>query len=153
MAVSAAKAASHAPVHSVSMRFAPPVLGPRKRSVYVRIQSADARHLTVAVDRMYRYESFRCLLSSSVGPHLSRHARLCKDLRVHHPVPLPRKYKRWTILAGPFIDKKSREQYEVRTHTRLMVIDGGTCFFTCQQGLVLSAYVALCRRQEHCEVS
>lgn len=58
MAVSAAKAASHAPVHSVSMRFAPPVLGPRKRSVYVRIQSADARHLTVAVDRMYRYESF-----------------------------------------------------------------------------------------------
>lgn len=53
------------------------------------------------------------------------HARLCKDLRVHHPVPLPRKYKRWTILSGPFIDKKSREQYEIRTHTRLMVIDGG----------------------------
>jgi small subunit ribosomal protein S10 len=38
------------------------------------------------------------------------------------PIPLPTKISRYTVLRGPFIDKKSREQFEVRTHKRLLDI-------------------------------
>jgi len=42
--------------------------------------------------------------------------------RVSGPVPLPTKITRFTVLRSPHIDKKSREQFEVRTHIRLMDI-------------------------------
>lgn len=42
--------------------------------------------------------------------------------RVAGPVPLPTTVTKWTILRGPFIDKKSREQFEMRTHKRLLDI-------------------------------
>jgi small subunit ribosomal protein S10 len=42
--------------------------------------------------------------------------------RVAGPMPLPTKVSRWTVLRSPFIDKKSREQFEIRTHKRLLDI-------------------------------
>ncbi|MGH7369290.1 MAG: 30S ribosomal protein S10 [Candidatus Methylomirabilaceae bacterium] len=42
--------------------------------------------------------------------------------RVSGPIPLPTKIARFTVLRSPHIDKKSREQFEVRTHVRLMDI-------------------------------
>lgn len=42
--------------------------------------------------------------------------------RVAGPIPLPTKISKWTVLRGPFIDKKSREQFEMRTHKRLLDI-------------------------------
>ena len=42
--------------------------------------------------------------------------------RVAGPIPLPTKINRYTVLRGPFIDKKSREQFEIRTHKRLLDI-------------------------------
>ncbi len=42
--------------------------------------------------------------------------------RVSGPVPLPTKISRFTVLRSPHIDKKSREQFEIRTHVRLMDI-------------------------------
>jgi small subunit ribosomal protein S10 len=42
--------------------------------------------------------------------------------RVAGPIPLPTQISRWTVLRGPFIDKKSREQFEIRTHKRLLDI-------------------------------
>ncbi len=42
--------------------------------------------------------------------------------RVAGPIPLPTRTSRWTVLKGPFIDKKSREQFEIRTHKRLLDI-------------------------------
>ena len=42
--------------------------------------------------------------------------------RVSGPIPLPTKISRYTVLRSPHIDKKSREQFEVRTHIRLMDI-------------------------------
>lgn len=42
--------------------------------------------------------------------------------RVSGPIPLPTKINRWTVLRSPHVDKKSREQFEVRTHKRLMDI-------------------------------
>ena len=41
---------------------------------------------------------------------------------VHGPVPLPTRIERYTVLRGPHIDKKSREQFEIRTHKRLIDI-------------------------------
>ena len=42
--------------------------------------------------------------------------------RVHGPVPLPTRIERYTVLRSPHIDKKSREQFEIRTHKRLIDI-------------------------------
>jgi small subunit ribosomal protein S10 len=42
--------------------------------------------------------------------------------RVSGPVPLPTEIAKWTVLRSPFIDKDSREQFEIRTHKRLIDI-------------------------------
>jgi len=39
---------------------------------------------------------------------------------VRGPIPLPTNMRRFTVLRGPHIDKKSREQFEMRTHKRLL---------------------------------
>jgi len=36
------------------------------------------------------------------------------------PVPLPTKTEKFTVIRGPFIDKRSREQFELRTHKRVI---------------------------------
>jgi small subunit ribosomal protein S10 len=41
---------------------------------------------------------------------------------VSGPIPLPTKIQRWTVLRSPHVDKKSREQFEQRTHKRLIEI-------------------------------
>ena len=38
------------------------------------------------------------------------------------PIPLPTKKSRFTVLRSPHVDKKSREQFEIRTHKRLVDI-------------------------------
>ncbi len=42
--------------------------------------------------------------------------------RVAGPIPLPTAINRYTVLRSPNIDKKSREQFEIRTHKRLLDI-------------------------------
>jgi small subunit ribosomal protein S10 len=43
------------------------------------------------------------------------------------PVPLPTRIEKFTVLRSPFIDKDSQEQFEVRTHKRLIdVIEPGS---------------------------
>ena len=42
--------------------------------------------------------------------------------KVRGPIPLPTRNERFTVNWSPFIDKKSREQLEIRTHKRLMDI-------------------------------
>ena len=42
--------------------------------------------------------------------------------QVSGPIPLPTKTKRWTVLRSPHVDKKSREQFELKTHKRLIDI-------------------------------
>ena len=46
--------------------------------------------------------------------------------RVAGPIPLPTSLRRYTVLRGPHVDKKSREQFEVRTHKRLIDIHSPT---------------------------
>jgi len=42
--------------------------------------------------------------------------------QVAGPIPLPTSKSKWTVLRSPHVDKKSREQFEIRTHKRLMDI-------------------------------
>ena len=42
--------------------------------------------------------------------------------RVAGPIPLPTVKNKWTVLRSPHVDKKSREQFEIRTHKRLLDI-------------------------------
>ena len=40
--------------------------------------------------------------------------------RVSGPIPLPTEIDKYTVIRSPFIDKDSREQFEIRTHKRLI---------------------------------
>jgi len=42
--------------------------------------------------------------------------------RVAGPIPLPTRINRYTVLRSPHVDKKSREQFEIRTHKRMLDI-------------------------------
>lgn len=42
--------------------------------------------------------------------------------KVSGPIPLPTRIERYTVLRSPHIDKKSREQFEMRTHKRIIDI-------------------------------
>ncbi len=42
--------------------------------------------------------------------------------RVCGPIPLPTRVERFTVLSSPHIDKKAREQFEMRTHKRVIDI-------------------------------
>jgi small subunit ribosomal protein S10 len=48
------------------------------------------------------------------------------NARVAGPIPLPTRIERYTVLRSPHIDKKSREQFEIRTHKRIIDIFDAT---------------------------
>ena len=60
------------------------------------------------------------LLDWSVGEIVETTRRT--GAKVVGPVPLPTVRNRWTVLRSPHVDKKSREQFEIRTHMRIMEI-------------------------------
>jgi|SRR5688572_13487236 small subunit ribosomal protein S10 len=46
--------------------------------------------------------------------------------RVRGPVPFPTRKERFTILVSPHIDANARDQYEIRTHKRVVIIEEPT---------------------------
>ena len=60
------------------------------------------------------------LLDSSVGEIVQTAKET--GARVAGPIPLPTEINKFTVLRSPHIDKKSREQFEMRTHKRLVDI-------------------------------
>jgi len=42
--------------------------------------------------------------------------------QIKGPVPLPTKIEKYTVLTSPHVNKDARDQYEIRTHKRLVVI-------------------------------
>ncbi|MFH1875011.1 MAG: 30S ribosomal protein S10 [Pseudomonadota bacterium] len=42
--------------------------------------------------------------------------------RLAGPIPLPTKIERYTVLRSPHVDKRSQEQFEIRTHKRMLDI-------------------------------
>jgi small subunit ribosomal protein S10 len=59
-------------------------------------------------------------LDQSVGEIVDTAKRT--GARLGGPIPLPTSIRRYTVLRSPHVDKKSREQFEVRTHRRLVDI-------------------------------
>jgi small subunit ribosomal protein S10 len=62
--------------------------------------------------------------------------------RIRGPFPLPTTINRWTVLRGPHVNKKSREQFERRTHHRLIdIVSPGTSEVRALESLELPAGV------------
>ncbi len=60
------------------------------------------------------------LLDQSTSEIVSTAKRTGAQIR--GPIPLPTRIEKFTVLRSPHVDKKSREQFEVRTHKRLLDI-------------------------------
>jgi small subunit ribosomal protein S10 len=60
------------------------------------------------------------LLDQSVGEIVDTVRR--SGAKIAGPVPLPTKINKYTVLRSPHVNKKSREQFEIRTHKRLIDI-------------------------------
>ena len=68
--------------------------------------------------RLKAYDSK--LLDQSAGEIVETAKRT--GARVAGPIPLPTRINKFTVLRSPHVDKKSREQFEMRTHKRLLDI-------------------------------
>jgi len=75
----------------------------KKQSIRLKLQSHDHRLLDKAVKQIV-------LAAKRTGA------------QVMGPVPLPNKRRCFTVLRSPHIDKKSREQFELKTHKRILGI-------------------------------
>lgn len=60
------------------------------------------------------------VLDQSVGEIVETAKRT--GARIVGPIPLPTVLSKYTVLRSPHVDKKSREQFEIRTHKRLLDI-------------------------------
>jgi len=60
------------------------------------------------------------VLDQSVGEIVNTVVRT--GAKISGPIPLPTKINKYTVLKSPHVDKKSREQFEIRTHKRLIDI-------------------------------
>ncbi len=75
----------------------------QSQRIRIRLQAYDHRHLDQAVTEII--ETARGSGAQVVGP-----------------VPLPTRIERWTVNRSPHVDKKSMDQFEMRTHKRLLDI-------------------------------
>ena len=64
------------------------------------------------------------LLDQSAGEIVETAKRT--GAKVAGPIPLPTRINKFTVLRSPHVDKKSREQFEIRTHKRLLKIQEPT---------------------------
>ena len=68
-----------------------------------------------------RLKSFDHRLIDSSAREIVETARRT-GAQVQGPIPLPTKKERFTVLVSPHVNKDARDQYEIRTHKRLMDI-------------------------------
>ena len=68
-----------------------------------------------------RMEAYDHRALDSSAKEIVDHAKRT-NARVCGPIPVPTRVERYTVLRSPHIDKKSREQFEMRTHKRVIDI-------------------------------
>ena len=73
------------------------------QKIRIRLKAYDHRVLDQAADKIV--DTARRTNASTAGP-----------------IPLPTEVNKWTVIRSPFIDKDSREQFEMRTHKRILDI-------------------------------
>lgn len=88
---------------------------PRSRAKKVKDAGA-APHLRIRV-RAYEHK----ILDASLKQIMDTAAR--HDAAIRGPIPLPTEIKKYTVNRSSFIDKNSREQFEMRVHKRLIDIE------------------------------
>ena len=68
-----------------------------------------------------RMEAYDHRALDASAKEIVEHAKR-SNARVCGPIPVPTRVERYTVLRSPHIDKKSREQFEMRTHKRVIDI-------------------------------
>ena len=93
-----------------------PVASAKKAPRAKKVKAAgEIPHLRIRI-RAYEHK----ILDASLKQIMDTAARY--DVEVHGPVPLPTEIKKYTVNRASFIDKNSREQFEMRVHKRLIDI-------------------------------
>lgn len=76
----------------------------------------------MAVNRIrIRMEAYDHQALDASAKEIVEHAKRT-NARVSGPIPLPTRIERYTVLRSPHIDKKARDQFEIRTHKRIIDI-------------------------------
>ena len=88
---------------------------PRKTTSKTKVKPEETQRLRIKVSA-YEHK----LLDASVKQIVDTALRQSGE--VHGPIPLPTEIRRYTVNRSSFIDKNSREQFEMRTHKRLIDI-------------------------------
>jgi len=78
-----------------------------KQKIRIRLKAYDAK-----------------LLDQSAGEIVDTARRT--GAKVAGPIPLPTRINKFTVLRSPHVDKKSREQFEIRVHKRMLDIHDPT---------------------------
>lgn len=68
-----------------------------------------------------RLKAYDCRLLDKSTQEIALTAKK-SGAKVIGPIPLPTKIAKYTVLRSPFVDKKSREQFEIRIYKRLLDI-------------------------------
>jgi small subunit ribosomal protein S10 len=68
-----------------------------------------------------RIEAYDCKSIDQAASDIVNSAKRT-GAKVRGPIPLPTKIERFTVLRSPHVDKKAREQFEIRTHKRILYI-------------------------------
>lgn len=68
-----------------------------------------------------RLKAFDCKLIDASTAEIVETAKRT-GAQVRGPIPLPTRKERFTVLISPHVNKKARDQYEIRTHKRLIDI-------------------------------
>jgi small subunit ribosomal protein S10 len=68
-----------------------------------------------------KLKSYSCKLIDQSTKEIVNAAKKTGAL-INGPIPLPTHIERFTILTSPHVDKHARDQYEIRTHKRLIII-------------------------------
>ena len=77
-------------------------VGPHER-IRIRMEAYDHRALDAS--------------AKEIVDHAKR-----TSAKVRGPIPMPTRIEKYTVLTSPHVDKKSREQFEIRTHKRVIDI-------------------------------
>src|SRR5690606_4269749 len=105
-----------------------PASSPRLSSEVRRAALSGAARCRVRTTKMAQAMKIRIRLKAFDHRLLDQSASEIVDTakrtgaRVAGPIPLPTRINKYTVLRGPHVDKKSREQFEIRTHKRLLDI-------------------------------
>ena len=95
-------------------------LGPQTRDL--RPREYFSKEIAIMAGRIrIRLKAFDHAVIDQAAADIVRTAEKT-GAQVSGPIPLPTKTQRWTVLRSPHVDKKSREQFELKTHKRVIDI-------------------------------